>query len=64
MNQSDINKEFLVHVGPSPSASSTMEGIKCKRYTAFDVAASLPNTRKAKHVRFSPGETVEVQFCA
>lgn len=63
-NLRDTNRSFSVHGGPSPSAKSAMEGIKCKRHTTFDVAASLPNTRKAKHVRFSPGETVEVQFCA
>lgn len=63
-NLRDTTRAFSVLGGPSPSAKSTMEGIKCKQHTTFDMAASLSNTRKAKHVRFSPGETVEVQFCA
>lgn len=63
-NLRDTTRAFSVHGGSSPSAKSTKEGIKCKQHTTFDVAASLSNTRKAKHVRFSPGETVEVQFCA
>lgn len=63
-NLRDTTRAFSVHGGPSPSAKSTKEGIKCKQHTTFDMAASLSNTRKAKHVRFSPGETVEVQFCA
>lgn len=63
-NLRDTTRAFSVHGGPSSAAKSIKEGIKCKQHTTFDVAASLSNTRKAKHVRFSPGETVEVQFCA
>lgn len=60
----DTNRAFSKHGGQSSTAKSTVKDIRCNQHTTFDIAASLPNTRKVKHVRFSPGETVEVQFCA
>ncbi|XP_056014739.1 A-kinase-interacting protein 1-like [Ostrea edulis] len=54
---SEIMKSTFVH---SPQQQT---GTKSGGQTSFDIAASLPSTKKVKHVRFSPGETLEVHFC-
>ncbi|XP_061177271.1 uncharacterized protein LOC133186005 [Saccostrea echinata] len=61
-----LNKEVHLLESEQPTSVDTChrERSKSCRHATFDISASLPQSRKAKHVRFSPGETVEVHFCA
>ncbi|XP_062611150.1 uncharacterized protein LOC134272996 [Saccostrea cucullata] len=58
-----LNKEVYLSESEQPSSCDTYRGRTISsRHPTFDISASLPQSRKAKHVRFSPGDSVEVQF--